>query len=207
MQGGVYMSTPVSQFIPHSPPPSCARMSFHYIWISIPALQIGSSVLFFKIPHTCIIIQSLSPAWLFATPWTAAPQASQSFTISWSFLRLMLVESVMRPNCLILCCLLLHLLSSFSSIRIFSDESAFTSGGQSMDSFWWTVPDLWSPEKIGLWDQGPGFVTQSFCVAEALLEEASDIDIKRGTESTPLHGLIEALHTFTRPTPTTSVLR
>ena len=47
------------------------------------------------------VVQSLS-RWLFATPWTAAHLASLSFTISWSLLKLMSIESVMPPNHLIL---------------------------------------------------------------------------------------------------------
>ena len=49
-----------------------------------------------------IVIQSLSHAQHFATPWTAAHQYSQSFTISWSLLRLMSIELVMPSNHLIL---------------------------------------------------------------------------------------------------------
>ena len=60
---------------------------------------------------------------LFATPWTAANQASLSFTISQSLLRLMSIESVMPSNCLILCHPLLLLPSIFPSIRVFSNES------------------------------------------------------------------------------------
>ena len=56
------------------------------------------------------------------TPWTAACQASLSFTISWSFFKLMSMESVMPSNCLILCHPLLHLLSIFPSIRVFSNK-------------------------------------------------------------------------------------
>ena len=70
-----------------------------------------------------VVIQSLSRVRLFATPWTAAYQASLSFTISWSLLKLMSFESVMPSNCLILCCPLL-LPSIFPSIRVFSSESA-----------------------------------------------------------------------------------
>ena len=58
-----------------------------------------------------------------ATPWTAALQASLSFTVSWSLLRLVFTEpcSVMSSHHLILC----HLLPSiFPSIRIFPNESA-----------------------------------------------------------------------------------
>ena len=58
------------------------------------------------------------------TPWTAARQASLSFTVSWSFLKLMSIESVIPSNHLILCCPLLFLPSVFSSIRFFSNELA-----------------------------------------------------------------------------------
>ena len=61
---------------------------------------------------------------LFVTPWTAACQASLSFTISQSFLKLMSIESVMPSNHLILCRLLLLLPSIFPSIRVFSNELA-----------------------------------------------------------------------------------
>ena len=49
---------------------------------------------------------SLSYVWLFATPWTAASQASLSFTISWSSLKFMSIESMIPSNNLILCRLL-----------------------------------------------------------------------------------------------------
>ena len=68
-------------------------------------------------------VQSLSCVWLFATPWTAARQASLSITNSWSLLKLMSMESVMPFNRLILCHPLLLLPSIFPSIRVFSNES------------------------------------------------------------------------------------
>ena len=58
------------------------------------------------------------------TPWTAAHQASGSFTVSQSLLKLMPVESVMSSSYLILCRPLLLLLSVFPSIRVFSNKSA-----------------------------------------------------------------------------------
>ena len=64
----------------------------------------------------------LSHAQLFATPWTAACQASLSITNSWSLLKLMSIESVMPSNHLILYCPLL-LPSIFPIIRVFSSES------------------------------------------------------------------------------------
>ena len=70
-------------------------------------------------------VQLLSRVQLFATPWSAAHQASLSITNSRSLPKLMSIESVMPSNHLILCHPLLFLLSIFPSIRVFSNESAF----------------------------------------------------------------------------------
>ena len=59
------------------------------------------------------------------TPWTAACQASLSFTISQSLLKFMTIQSVMPSNHLVLCCSILLLPSIFPSIRLSSNESAF----------------------------------------------------------------------------------
>ena len=68
-------------------------------------------------------VQSLSHVWLFATPWTAACQASLSITNSWSLPKLMSIQSVMPSDHLILCRpLFLPLI--FPSNRVFSNESA-----------------------------------------------------------------------------------
>ena len=69
-------------------------------------------------------VQSLSCVWLFATPWTAARQASLGITNSRGLLKLMSIESVMPSNHLIFCRPLLLLPSIFPSIRVFSSESA-----------------------------------------------------------------------------------
>ena len=69
-----------------------------------------------------IAVQTLSCVWLFVTPWTAACQASLSFTIFWSLLKLMSIESVIQPSHL--CHPLLLLPSVFPSISVFSNESA-----------------------------------------------------------------------------------
>ena len=61
---------------------------------------------------------------LFATPWTAARQASLSFTVSQSLLKFMSFELEMPSNHLILCCPLLLLPSTFPSVRVFSNELA-----------------------------------------------------------------------------------
>ena len=71
-----------------------------------------------------VLVQLLSYVQLFATPWTSAFQASLSFTVSWSLLKLMSTESVMPCNHLIFSCPLLFLPSIFPSIKVFSSESA-----------------------------------------------------------------------------------
>ena len=71
-----------------------------------------------------VIVQLLSHVWLFTTPWTIAHQASLSFTIPQSLLKLMPIESVMPSNHLILCHPLLFLPSIFPSIRVFSSKLA-----------------------------------------------------------------------------------
>ena len=70
------------------------------------------------------VVQSLNWVQLFDTSWTAVHQASLSFTISRSLLKLISIESVMPSNHPVLCCHLLLLPSIFPSIRFFSNESA-----------------------------------------------------------------------------------
>ena len=82
----------------------------------------------------CSSVQLLSCVRLFATPWTAAHQASLSITNSRSLPKLMSTVSVMPSNHLILCHPLLLLPSIFSSIRVFSNESAL----------WIRWPKYWS---------------------------------------------------------------
>ena len=68
-------------------------------------------------------VQSLNHVQLFATPWTAACQASLSIANSQGLFKLMSVVSMMPSNHLILCCPLLLLPSIIPSIRVFSNES------------------------------------------------------------------------------------
>ena len=69
-------------------------------------------------------VQLLSRVWLFATPWTAACQASLSITNPYSLSKLTSIELVMPSNYLILCHPLVLLPSIFPSNRVFSNESA-----------------------------------------------------------------------------------
>ena len=90
--------------------------------------QLFSFLSFFRAQQLMMVsndVQSLSPFQLFTAPWTAACQTSLPFTVSWSLLKLMSIESVMPHNHLILCCPLLLLASIFPRISVFSNESTF----------------------------------------------------------------------------------
>ena len=84
-----------------------------------------SSTLFISVP-------SLSHVQLFATPWTAAHQASLSITNSKSLLKLMCIESGMPSNHLILCRPFSFCLQSLPASGSFQRSQFFTSGGQSI---------------------------------------------------------------------------
>ena len=116
-----------------SPPNEYSGLiSFRMDWLDLLAVQ-GTLKRFSERNRrqSILSVQLLSPDWLFATPWTAAlattwtaaHQASLSISNSWSWLKLMSIESVMPFNHLILCRPLLLLPSIFPSIRVFSNES------------------------------------------------------------------------------------
>ena len=112
-------------------------MKFHSCFILYYSFKKLYSILFYQTDVINIpIVAVLTPTCvrLFATPWTAAWQASLSFTISWSCLKLMSIESVMPSNHLIICHLLIPLPSIFPSIRVFSNKSVL--------HIWW--PKYWS---------------------------------------------------------------
>ena len=101
----------------------------HYSHTNPTSLHIEKKLSFFhslkKVCIDCLLVivaQSLSRAWLFQNPWTVAHQASLSFTISWSLLRLMSMALMIPSNHLILCHPLLLLPSIFPSIKVFSSE-------------------------------------------------------------------------------------
>jgi len=92
---------------------------------------------------------SLSHVQLFATPLTAACQASLSITNSRSFLKLVSIESVTPSNHLILCCPLLLLPSIFPSIRVFSNKSFLHIRWPKYWSFSFSISP--SREYSGIW--------------------------------------------------------
>ena len=126
-------------------------------WISVVPL-IWLQVIFLKSFSDPFVVQLLNHVAHFATPWTATCEASLSFTISQSLLKLVSTESVMWSNHLILCHPLLLLPSIFPSIRVFSNESALcvsgwsirasASASSSFDLVWiqHLVPLIWHEE-------------------------------------------------------------
>ena len=94
--------------------------------------------------------QALSRDRLFATPWTAARQASLFITSSRSLLKPMSSESVMSSNHLILCCSLLLLPSILPSIRVFSNKSALCIRWLKYGSWQSSNPDTPSTSRRGV---------------------------------------------------------
>ena len=88
-----------------------------------------------------VVVQSLSCAWLFVTPWTAACQASPSFNICWSLLKLMSIDvqwchpTILSSLVPFSCCL-----QSFPPSRSFPMSHLFTSGGQSIGALASVLP-------------------------------------------------------------------
>ena len=112
-------------FFPPWPHPEACKILVPWPGIRPPAQQWKCWVLTTGpqgIPKTLVffffvVVQSLNYVWLLATPWIAPCQASLTFTVSLSFLKLQSMESVMPSNHLILCCPLLLLPSVFPSIN------------------------------------------------------------------------------------------
>ena len=89
------------------------RLQYHcfiYYWLEVAETSIQFLLLYFIV----VVVYSLSCVQLFATPWTAACQASLSFTISWSLFKRISIESVMPSSHFVLCHPLLLLPSLFS---------------------------------------------------------------------------------------------
>ena len=80
----------------------------------------------------CLVVQHLSQVWFFVTPWTAAHQASLSFTISHNLFKFMSIESIMLSDHLILCHTLFHLPSIFPGSGSFPMNQLFPSDSQSI---------------------------------------------------------------------------
>ena len=83
------------------------------------------------IESSIAVVKSLGHVWLFATPWTAARQASLFFTVSQSLLKLTSIKSVIHPTLLNLSCPFFSRLQSLPGSGPFLMNQIFASGGQS----------------------------------------------------------------------------
>ena len=108
----------LSRSDPH--PPSILLAHLHNLFKALGVPLSGGP----RSPLCFVVVQALSRVWLFVTSRTAAHQASLTFIISRSLLKLMSIKSVMPSNHLILCRPLLLLPSIFPSIRVFYNEAA-----------------------------------------------------------------------------------
>ena len=119
----------ISKFICNSHLSLCAPL---------PKLQLGTehSTGIRNVVAVVVVVdvESLSGVRLFATPWTSAYQASLSFTVSQSLLKLMSIESVMPFNLLILCCPFSTCPKSLLASGYFQMSQLFPSGGQSIEA-------------------------------------------------------------------------
>ena len=104
-------------------PAAPSQCNKYMLWLVLLPFPTSVSSTRYKDSSLLVVVQSLSRVWLFATPWTAACQDFLSFTISWSLLKLMSIESDMPSNHLVLCRSLLILHSIILSIRVYSNES------------------------------------------------------------------------------------
>ena len=121
----------------------CMEYFFHPLTFSLYVSEVG--LLFSS-------VQSLSRVLLFATPWTAARQASLSITNSWSLPKLMSIESVMPSNHLILCHPLLLLPSIFPSIsqsvQLLSRVQLFVTPWTAARQASLTITNSWSSLRL-----------------------------------------------------------
>ena len=105
------------------------RYKFHCHELSYNCIQGHISMYFFRFISS---VQSLSLVWLFATPWTAACQASLSITNSQSLIKLMSIESVMPSNLSSSVVPFASCLQSFPASGCFQMTQFFASGGQNI---------------------------------------------------------------------------
>ena len=123
----------------HQSPPSMGFSRQEY-WSGVPLPSPWEAISSLNISHTyyakCICknesVQSLSHLRLFATPWTAAHQASLSITNSWNLFKLMSIESAMHPTISSSVVPFSSCLQSFPASGSFPRSQFFTSGGQSV---------------------------------------------------------------------------
>ena len=162
---------PVVCFFPAPvlPKMNSSRLSFKSFMTFLKA-----SFKFFKFWGSLSSAQLLSHVRLFATPWTAARQASLFITNSWSLLKFMSIMSVMPSNNLILCHPLLLPPSIFPSIRVFSSESVLRIRWSKYCSFSFNI----SPSN-NIQDWFPLRLTSLILQSKGLLRVFSNITVQK----------------------------
>ena len=138
-------------------PPSHLCNTLWNVWVLFLACR-SFKPHFYFLWKFVIVTELLSHVWLFVTPWAAACQASLSFTISRSLLRLVSIESVMPSHHLILCRPLLPCLQSFPASESFPMSRLFPSGGPNYWSFSTGAENLWHG---WIWLGNLGFLEES----------------------------------------------
>ena len=156
------------------------------------------------LPPWFVVFSLLSHVWLFVIQRTAACKASLSFTISWSLLKFMSIESVMPFNYLVLCCPLLLLPSFFPSIRVFFSESALHMTWPKNWSFSFSI--IPSKEVPGLISFRMDWCVFAYSVTQLCLTLCHPMDCRTSGFSvfhyllefaqTPVHWISDAIHHF-----------
>ena len=131
-------------------------------------------------------VQLLSRIWLFATPWTAAPQASLSITNFWNLLKLMSIELV-KPSSHLIFCRPLLLPSIFLSNRVFSNESVLRIRWPKYWSFSFNI----SPSNE--------YSVISFCLFILFMGFSRQENWRRLPFSSPVDRILSELSIMTRP--------
>ena len=126
---------------------------FSKAWLGYPkSRQVFEKWIRGLVQFSSVQFSSLSHVQLFATPWTAARQASLSITNSWSLPKPMSIESVLPSNHLILCCPLLLLPPIPPSIGVFSNKSTLRIRWLKYWSFSFSIcPSNEYPGLISFW--------------------------------------------------------
>ena len=109
------------------------KVVYHYCFSSSSPATSPCSFYSSSFSFVVVVVQLLSHVQLFEIPWTAARQASLSFNVSRSLLKLMSIESIMPSNLSSSVIPFSFCLQSFPALGSFQMSQFFTPGGQSIE--------------------------------------------------------------------------